>query len=494
MLNRIIITVMFIIVSFNISIIAQRILQVGPGKTYADPRAACLAAKAGDTVLIFPATYPGGYFIENLKGTRNARITIKGVDANTVIFSGSSEAIHFIEAENVNLMNITITRQTGNGINIDDGGTFETPTKNILIENVIFRDMNATGNNDMLKLSGLDSFEIRGCTFLNGSVGGSGIDMVGCHWGTIHHNQFTNQGSNSIQAKGATHNIVIQANKFINGGGRALNLGGSTGQAFFRPAGANYEAKELFVYSNFFQGSEAPIAYVGCRNSIVSNNTFYNPGKWIFRILQESADTSFYLSSANNTFSNNIVFVNNIIPTINIGPNTSPTSFTINNNLWYCEVNTGWRGPSLPVTETNGIYGMNPLFMDLSKGNINLLANSPARGKGKDSLNFTDYYNRRFSYPPSIGASEYDPNTSFELSVDHNDIKFYPNPVQDYLFIRNIESAVRLEVFRIDGIKVFAANIVGELEINTKNWSAGVYLITIQNELNKKYISRFIKQ
>ncbi|MBK9961604.1 MAG: hypothetical protein IPP06_09845 [Saprospiraceae bacterium] len=79
-------------------------------------------------------------------------------------------------------------------------------------------------------------------------------------------------------------------------------MGGSTGLAFFRPPGANYEAKDILVSGNIFEGAVTPIAYVGCRNVHVVNNTIYHPERWIMRILQESADTSFFQSCANNVF------------------------------------------------------------------------------------------------------------------------------------------------------------------------------------------------
>lgn len=472
---------------------AQRILEVGSGKSYSEPRSACLAARPGDTVLIYPGTYSGGYFIENLKGTSRARITIKGTDATTVVFSGSSEALHFIEAEYVNLMNITVTRQTGNGINMDDGGTYETPSKHILIQGVIFKDMNATGNNDMLKLSGIDSFEIRNCTLANGSTGGSGIDMVGCHWGYIHHNSFLNQGSNSIQAKGGSHNIIIEANKFTSGGARTLNLGGSTGQAFFRPLGVNYEAKDIRVNCNFFQGSDAPIAYVGSRNVVVSNNTFVSPGKWIFRILQESSDTNFYQSSANNTFRNNIIFVTGVNPTVNIGPNTSPGTYKIENNLWFSQVDANWRGPTLPVTESNPITGRNPLLVNLNTGNIDLMPNSPAIGKGKGPVSFLDYSGRQFKNPPSIGATEYYINTAVEDILESKVMEFYPNPAKDEIVFQNSELGCKVEIINSSGNKVLESSLDEKNTIVLSKLTTGVYFVRIILSQGKLSTQKLIK-
>ncbi|MBK8241844.1 MAG: hypothetical protein IPK88_00315 [Saprospiraceae bacterium] len=56
-------------------------------------------------------------------------------------------------------------QQTGNGVNMDDSGSLVNPSTNIAIIHCIFRDIKATGNNDLLKLSGLDFFSISECTF-----------------------------------------------------------------------------------------------------------------------------------------------------------------------------------------------------------------------------------------------------------------------------------------------------------------------------------------
>ncbi|MEP7197515.1 MAG: T9SS type A sorting domain-containing protein [Saprospiraceae bacterium] len=461
---------------------AQKIIEVGPGKTYSNPQAACLQALAGDTVLIYPGKYSGGIYIDNLIGKPNARISIIGTDANAVIIEGGVEAFHFSQLEYVNFMNLTIRGQSGNGVNMDDAGTYESPSKHVLISNVSFLDMNASGNNDMLKLSGLDSFEIRNCNFSNGSAGGSGIDMVGCHYGWIHNSLFVNQGSNSIQIKGGCNNIHIEANKFKNGGQRALNLGGSTGTAFFRPLGANYEAKNLLVNSNYFIGSESPIAYVGCRNVQVSNNTFVNPTKWIFRILQESSDTNFYQSCANNIFSNNIVYCSNLSPTINIGPLTSEKTFRINNNLWYNAQIISWRGPTLPVVELNGVYSQDPLFEDVTNEIINLKSNSPAIGKGLNYVIYNlDYNLKSFKNPPAIGATEFVLNTLVE-SIELNALKIFPNPCRGLLQIKGINGKTSVNIYSIFGVKIKEFTIETNALLELNGIDQGSYFVVISGE------------
>jgi len=418
---------------------AQRVLDVGPGKPYSNPQAAAAAAHPGDTIRMHPDLYPGNYYISNLKGRPDAWITLEGTDPAQVILEGSSEGLHLTDATYVHIRRLTLRGQKGNGMNIDDGGSFDSPTHHVIIEACTFRDMAASGNNDLLKLSGLDSFVIRNCHFENGSTGGSGIDMVGCHFGEIAHNRFVKLGSNSIQAKGGTSDLKIFANHFTNGGQRTLNLGGSTGAAFFRPAGANYEARDILVFANVIEGSLAPIAYVGCRNVAVVNNTLILPGRWIMRILQESTDTSYYLSCANNLFFNNVVVVDRALSTdVNIGPYTSPSTFHFSNNLWYHLDLAGWGGPQLPVPESNGIVQKDPLFVEFAAGNYRLKHGSPAIGKGSPVFpGLRDFLGTSYLPIPSIGAFEAGTTVSTGLSTELQ-CTIYPNPYRDKICIAGI--------------------------------------------------------
>lgn len=375
--------------SFNANAVT---LEVGPGKPYASPALAAQVANPGDTILIFPSTYTGSNFIGNLHGNSSALIYFIGVNAETVIFSGGSQGLHFSDVSYIKIANLSFTQHTGNAMNIDDGGTFNTPTHHIYIENCHFYNMGASGNNDFLKMSGVDDFEVWDCTFANGAAGGSGIDMVGCHEGWIHHNTFNSMGSNCIQAKGGTQHIVISHNWFENGGQRSLNLGGSTGLEFFRPQNATFEAADIDVYANIFIGSTAPIAYVGCVRVHVVNNTIFTPGNWIIRILQETVDPTRFEPCGDNSFVNNLVYYTNSISThVNIGGNTAPATFIFSNNLWYRATNPGNSTPNLPVTESNPIIGQNPAFEDENTADFHLTVNSPAKDAGTTTSFNTDY-------------------------------------------------------------------------------------------------------
>ncbi|MBK6998055.1 MAG: right-handed parallel beta-helix repeat-containing protein [Lewinellaceae bacterium] len=252
--------ILFLLLSFGLSAATHH---VGNGQTYANLSAAVAITQPGDTIIIHGGTYAGGLTINNLKGTANQWITIRNAVGETVVFEGGGNAIQFVEPAYLHIIGLIFQHQTGNGVNTDDGGTYDTPAHHVVFENCVFRDMSASGNNDLLKLSGLDYFEIRNCEFRNGATGGSGIDMVGCHHGIIQGNFFENLGSNSIQCKGGTEHVRIEGNFFRNGGQRTLNIGGSTGLQFFRPDTAHFEAARIQVYSNIIVGSGALIAYVG---------------------------------------------------------------------------------------------------------------------------------------------------------------------------------------------------------------------------------------
>ena len=381
---------------------------IGQSETFRSLEQAAQVLSPGDTAVIRNGLYRQREDISELTGTKLENIVILAESSGQVIYQGGTEAWHLSDCAHIKIIGIVFEGQTGNGVNIDDAGSFDTPTHHITLRNCIFRDMNASGNNDQLKLSGLDHFVIEFCQFTNGASGGSGIDMVGCHRGVIRGNTFENMGSNAIQAKGGTQFISIEQNRFENAGARSLNLGGSTGLAYFRPQDAPFEAADLIVRSNVFIGSDAPIAYVGSTRVLVENNTIIEPEVWIYRILQETVDTARFVSCGDNVFRNNLVYVDNRLRRdFNIGGNTRPESFLFENNLWFNREAPGWQGPANPGTETGSIGGQNPMFKDVSSGDYSILPSSPAVAMGKplNGVRF-DFIGTIYGNNPSIGAYE----------------------------------------------------------------------------------------
>ena len=397
----------FCLILLNSDLLLAKTILVGanlPNKNLGD---AIALAVPGDTICFQKGTYSGGQIVKDLKGTEKGWITLYASVSDSVIIRGGSTSWQFGDPAYLRIEGFIFEEQTANGMNIDDGGDYTTPAHHVIFENCIFRNIKATGNNDLLKLSGLDDFEISSCQFRNGSLGGSGIDMVGCHQGVIEACEFENQGSNSVQVKGGSQHIRIIRNKFINGGQRSVNLGGSTGLPFFRPLDATFEAANLEVYSNIFVGSDSPIAFVGCINSKVINNTIYKPGRWVVRILQENTNSRFAQCSE-NTFSNNLIYYNNLRTETNVGANTRPETFRFANNFWFDFDAVQPHLLVLPVKDSTIVFGPNPEFVDAENGNFSLKKDSPAIGKVKYTGEpLTDFFHSSFMSLRSFGAIEF---------------------------------------------------------------------------------------
>lgn len=323
----------------------------------AELQSAVKAAKPGTVISLEPGKYRGGLTFGHINGSAKAPIIIAGSDAkNPPRFTGGTEALHLSDCTYVTLRNLHISGYPGNGINIDDGGSFDTPTHHITAENVTIENTGPKGNHDALKLSGLYDFKITNCQFKGWA--GSAIDMVGCHRGVIEgctlvgDKMFTQ--SSGIQIKGGTSRITVRKCFFDGAGQRAINLGGSTGLPFFRPKVLGHEAKDITIAGNRFIGSMSPIAWVTADGGHVHHNTFVFPEKWVMRILQETKNPKFKPCHGGVFENNLIIFDKRVRSFVNIGPGTNAKSFSFLNNAWH-EVG-GSRKPDLPSPELLGIY------------------------------------------------------------------------------------------------------------------------------------------
>lgn len=326
--------------------------------------AALRAAVPGTVVRIAAGRYQPGVFVSNLQGTAEHPIIIEGSDpSRPPVFEGGSEGWHLSDCAHLVLRSIAVRGQRANGINIDDGGSFETPSQHLVLEKIHIAEVGPRGNFDGLKLSGVDDFTVRACT-VDGWAG-QAIDMVGCHRGVIEDCTFRGQPGFSQttgpQTKGGSCQIVIRRCLFQDAGERAVNLGGSTGLAYFRPRGTLYEAQDICVEGCTFVGSQAPVAFVGVDGAVVRYNTIYQPKKWVLRILQETTETGF-APCRNGRFEHNLIVFQHadVQVVVNIGPHTRPETFVFADNLWYCADRPQASKPDLPTPETGGVYGVDP--------------------------------------------------------------------------------------------------------------------------------------
>lgn len=341
-------------------------------------------AQAGTTILLAPGAYRGGLTCGRLRGTKDAPIVIAGAEPlKPPLLEGGGSGLHLRSPEHVVLRNLEIASATGNGLNIDDASSTDTPAHHIILKNIVVRDVGPEGNRDGIKLSGVNDFRVESCRVQRWGSGGSGIDMVGCHRGVIAGCQFLDangETANGVQAKGGSRDIKIQHCRFQKSGGRGVNAGGSTGLAYFRPADTAYEAAAITVEDcEFIEGLSA-VAFVGVDGAVVRHNTIYRPSRWPLRILQENTGPRFAVCR-NGRFLNNIVVfrADEVREVVNIGPHTRPESFSFSGNLWYCldrPADTR-KLVRLPSPETGGAYGQEPSFQDAANSDLRVPGRKP---------------------------------------------------------------------------------------------------------------------
>lgn len=325
-------------------------------------RRAIAGAKAGETIRIAPGVYRGGVSARGLRGEAGRPIVLRGADPDhPPEFRGGSFGIQLSDAAHVELRDLVVSGASDNGINIDDGGTFETPSHHLVLARLTVRDVGPGGNRDGIKLSGVDDFRVEGCTVERWGDRGSGIDMVGCHRGEIVGCTFRNgdeRGDNGVQAKGGSRAVAIRKCRFEHAGRRGVNIGGSTGLAYFRPRPEGFEAKEIEVEGCTFLGSEAAVAFVGADGGSARGNTIERPRRWAFRILQETREPGFVPCRNGRFAENRIAFRSDEMTTaVNVGSDTDPGSFTLERNSWYCLDAPERSRPKLPIPEADGRYG-----------------------------------------------------------------------------------------------------------------------------------------
>ncbi|MDH5325140.1 MAG: right-handed parallel beta-helix repeat-containing protein [Gammaproteobacteria bacterium] len=364
-----------------------------------------LNAAPGTQVRIAAGTYGGAGAFSDVQGMATAPIAIVA-DGQVIIDGGDAEmAFYFSDARYLVFDGLTIQNTSPHGINMDDGGSYDTPSEFIVFRNMNFRNIGATGQNrDCLKLSGVNNFYIEMSRFEN-CRDGEAIDMVGSHDGIITENYFANMGINGINTKGGTANIHIHGNQFVDIPQRSINAGGSSNIAVFRPIDAEYEGSQIHITANIFvRPGSTPVAFVGCDTCVFANNTIIEPQNYIARILEENTQKT---AGHSGYFINNIIVFNSsqISPIyVGVGSNTTPATYTFGWNLWYSLDNNQFAGPTYgdSIIETSSVIQQDPNL----DANYRTQAGSPAFGQGTTVIRglIGDYDRNAYANPPSIGA------------------------------------------------------------------------------------------
>jgi hypothetical protein len=342
------------------------------GAPFATLEDAAAGATPGTAIRLAPGTHTTGQFLANLRGTEAAPIWIGGDPAQPLpAFDGGAQAMQLSRAAFVVVHDLEITGATANGINLDDGGEFadDQASHHVALVRVFVHDIGTGGNNDCIKVSGINDLAIYDSRIERCGSGGSGIDHVGCHRSIIARNTFDGAMATAVQAKGGSTDIDIRQNRIRISGQRAINLGGSTDLNLFRPPLSttvpNAEARRVRAYANLITGltdQATAFAFVGCVDCLAAYNLVRGTPRFGLRILQETASTGtgFPFEPANNgrVIANSFVFeAGSFAAAVNVGSDTEASSFTFAANLWHATDDATLSTPDLPTPETGSVIG-----------------------------------------------------------------------------------------------------------------------------------------
>jgi hypothetical protein len=350
-----------------------------PGAPFATIEAAANAATPGTAIRLGPGNHATGQFVSDLRGTAAAPIWIGGEPGQPLpILDGGPGAIQLVRPAYVVVHDLEVRNQSANGINIDDGGDFDNDTAahHVAVQDVHVHDVGSGGNEDCIKVSGINDLFIYDSVIerCGGGGAGSGVDHVGCHRSIVARNRFIGMSGNAVQAKGGSTDVDVRQNLVRDGGERAVNLGGSTDLDLFRPSLSttvtNAEARRIRVFANVFAGTmRAPVAFVGCIDCLVAHNAVVGAPNWIVRILQETVTQggfTFEPAANGRVINNSFVFTTALSTAVNVGADTAADTFTFSHNLWLAADDPAQSTPDLPVAEDGSIIGTGSAYAGLT--------------------------------------------------------------------------------------------------------------------------------
>jgi hypothetical protein len=325
----------------------------------AELKEALVRLEAGTTLRIAPGHYRGGLTVRGVE-----RLVVEASEPERPPeFIGGANAWQFSRCDELVLRNLVCRGQTGNGLNIDDGGEMTRPVRGVRIQNVTVLETGPRGNSDGIKCSGLADLVIEDCRIEG--WGGQAIDFVGCRKAAIRRCRITGRDGFSQatgpQFKGGSEDVVIEDCVLVDAGQRPIHAGGSTGMDYFRPPGAKYEARRVTIRHNVIVGGDCAAAFTGVDGAVFEGNVVVNPSRWVIRILQETRLDGFAPCRNVVVRRNVMVFRRAGLRTeVNIGDGTQPETFRFEGNWWFAEDSPPRSRPTLPGQVAGDVHGVDP--------------------------------------------------------------------------------------------------------------------------------------
>ncbi|RMB64148.1 T9SS C-terminal target domain-containing protein [Dokdonia sinensis] len=471
--------------------------------------------------------------INNLNGTPDNYISIKGYEGNTRI---KGDGANLFRVTNSSYLNIEDFELRGEVPNI--------PLSTALALQFLYRESGST--NTLYRVQpGTTDEDVENMTFpvLNNVSRPSYTDTRGFYFSNVHHINFRNNDvhdtpGNGFRVQGCDY-ITIENNKVYNNSRKSYSgthgLVVTNADSFDTETGHKIFIRNNEVYDNYNEiYSWAPSKTIITpridegkgislqRNDIangwthgrflVTNNITYGNG---FSGLH--SNTGVRIDFVNNTaylnsYTNSVTYADDPQGR-NIGISAQGGSDNkIINNIIY--IDSGWGGFPISLanednaevrnnvifgingtlTQDNDVTGIavntieaNPLFEDADNADFNLQENSPAIGEADTAFApEEDYFGNARDDNPDIGAVEFGANLSVEDAVLAS-VSVYPNPFTDQLTLATNNTIVSVAVYNILGqeIKVPTTIENNKATIRTSHLNSGVYFVSANGEVNK---------
>lgn len=335
--------------------------------------AAAAVATPGTFIQLAPGVHAPNQLVVDLRGTADAPIWIGGADGTQPAIQGGSEALHLTRPAYVVVQNLELRYQASNGITIDDGVGYANEAHHVALVNLFVHDVIDTASSTAIRAAGVDHLFVYDSRTNDYGIG---IDLVGVHHGVVARNQLVDSTFAAAQVRGGSTDVDVRQNRIRHGSGAGVSLGAMTQAAEFRPplstTTPNAEARRVRAFDNAITGSVyVPFSFVACVDCLVAHNLTYGAPSYLLRILQTSAYSGSYPfepTSHGRVINNSFVWVTFLVGHVDVGPFTSPTTFTFSNNLWYSLDSPAQSTPALPVAETGSLINQHTGYVEAHTG------------------------------------------------------------------------------------------------------------------------------
>ena len=218
----------------------------------------------------------------------------------------------------------------------------------------------------------------------NTTPGNPLVDYVAVHDSHFVQNLVHDGVDVGLQMKGGAYNCVMDANVIYDAGSNAINMGQSTGQTFFLPGYADWEASHSIVSNNVITGhiTEGAVAVWGCDHCIVAHNTVWaTSAAELIRGLSSTNSTGAAIDDTGLLVQDNILAAQNVPIPLNItGANAG--GLVQGYNLYYSTAGKLATAYSdTPIGGAGNVLDQDPKFVSASTPlDLRLAPGSPAIG------------------------------------------------------------------------------------------------------------------